>query len=97
MTHRLYYTDSFLRVFDAKVIACEERDGRFEVLLDQTAFYPTSGGQPNDTGRLGEAAVLDVYDREDDHEIVHVTDRPVLPGPIISSSIQASICSRPHS
>lgn len=80
MTERLYYTDSFLREFDAKAVLCEERDGHFEVLLDRTAFYPTSGGQPNDTGRLGEAAVLDVYDREEDHEIVHVTDRPVLPG-----------------
>ena len=82
MTERLYYTDSFLREFDAKVVACEERDGRFEVLLDRTAFYPTSGGQPNDMGRLGEAAVVDVYEREDDHEIIHVTDRPVLPGPV---------------
>jgi alanyl-tRNA synthetase len=82
MTERLYYTDSFLREFDAKVVSCEERDGSFEVLLDRTAFYPTSGGQPNDTGLLGEAAVVDVYDREDDHEIVHVTDRPVLPGAV---------------
>jgi alanyl-tRNA synthetase len=82
MTEKLYYTDSFLREFDAKAVSCQERDGRFEVLLDRTAFYPTSGGQPNDTGRLGEAAVLDVYDREEDHEIVHVTDRPVLPGPV---------------
>lgn len=82
MTERLYYTDSFLREFDAKVVACEERDGRFEALLDRTAFYPTSGGQPNDTGRLGDATVLDVYDREEDHEIVHVTDRPVLPGAV---------------
>ncbi len=47
----------------------------WEVLLDQTAFYPTSGGQPNDLGLLGEAVVLDVRDEEDD--IVHIVDREV--------------------
>ncbi len=82
MTERLYYTDSFLREFDAQAISCEASGERFEVVLDRTAFYPTSGGQPHDTGRLGDANVVDVFDREADHTILHVTDRPVLPGAV---------------
>jgi alanyl-tRNA synthetase len=82
MTQRLYYTDSFLREFDARVVSCEERGEHFEVVLDRTAFYPTSGGQPNDTGQLGAARVVDVFEREDDHAIVHVATEPVLPGPV---------------
>jgi len=50
----------------------------WEVLLDQTAFYPSSGGQPNDLGLLGEAVVLDVRDEED--QIAHIVDREVERG-----------------
>jgi len=81
MTDRLYYSDSFLREFDARVFTCEPAGERYHVLLDRTAFYPTSGGQPNDTGRLGEAYVSDVFERED-HAIVHVTERALAAGPI---------------
>ena len=85
MTERLYYGDSFLREFDAQVLACEPDDKshglRWRVRLDRTAFYPTSGGQPFDTGRLGNAAVVEVVDGEDD-EIVHFTERPVVVGTI---------------
>ena len=53
-THRLYYTDSLLTAFDATVTRAGELDGRAAVWLDETAFYPTSGGQPFlDTGSLG--------------------------------------------
>ena len=72
-TERLYYNDSFLREFEARVISCEPRGAQFEVVLDRTAFYPTSGGQPNDTGQLGKASVADVTEREDG-AIVHLTD-----------------------
>ena len=61
------------------MVACEPIGGQFRVLLDRTAFYPTSGGQPHDTGRLGEAAVVDVLDGVDG-AIVHVTDRALQPG-----------------
>lgn len=89
MTERLYYRDSFLREFEAQVISCacsQPVGGKGEaphwwVTLDRTAFYPTSGGQPHDKGRLGEAHVLDVFEREDG-TIIHVTDREVAPGPV---------------
>lgn len=81
MTEKLYYHDSFLREFEAQVISCEPSGGQFHVVLDRTAFYPTSGGQPNDTGRLGEAAVVDVTEREDG-TVVHVAERALGRGPV---------------
>jgi alanyl-tRNA synthetase len=82
MTERLFYHDSFLAEFDARVVSCvPTADGRFHAVLDRTAFYPTSGGQPNDTGRLGESTVVDVVD-SDGGEILHITDRPVTEGPV---------------
>jgi alanyl-tRNA synthetase len=60
MTLRLYYTDSYLRDFDAAVV--ERAEGGSRIYLDRTAFYPTSGGQPFDTGTLGGIAVVDVVD-----------------------------------
>ncbi len=72
MTERLYYTDAHCIAFSATVIAVEA-EGR-HLVLDRTAFYPTSGGQPFDTGRLGDAAIVDVIDEE--HRIVHVCAEP---------------------
>jgi alanyl-tRNA synthetase len=78
-TRRLYYDDSFEREFTARVVSCEAAlhagAPAWDVLLDCTVFYPSSGGQPHDLGRLGEAHVLDV--RDEDEEIVHVVDRPL--------------------
>jgi len=66
-TERLYYHDSRLLEFDATVIGVSERDdGQIAVILDRTAFYPTGGGQPTDTGTLGEARVVDCIDVESD-------------------------------
>jgi alanyl-tRNA synthetase len=73
MTERLYYTDAYLRVFTAHVVAIEPAGAwgaRPGVILDQTAFYPTSGGQPHDTGMLAGAPVVDVV--ESNGSIVHV-------------------------
>ncbi|HLJ39886.1 MAG TPA: DHHA1 domain-containing protein [Candidatus Acidoferrales bacterium] len=81
MTEKLYYDDSFLREFDAHVLACEPENARWRVRLDRTAFYPTSGGQPFDMGRLGAAAVVEVLDAEND-EITHFTDQPVAAGAV---------------
>jgi alanyl-tRNA synthetase len=81
MTDRLYYHDAYLREFDAEVLACALASKNFDVRLDRTAFYPTSGGQPNDTGRLGAATVLDVREA-DDGAVEHVTDRALEPGAI---------------
>ena len=86
MTHRIYYHDPYQSSFEATVVACEPDDRGFAVILDNTAFYPSSGGQPFDTGKLGEAAVFDVIDR-DDGEIVHVVDRSVVVGARVQGRI----------
>ena len=70
MTVRLYHSDAYLRTFDAHVIRCWLLDDRYAVVLDQTAFYPTSGGQPHDIGTINEMSVVDVY--EEDGDIVHL-------------------------
>jgi alanyl-tRNA synthetase len=61
---RLYYTEPWRREFDATVMAVTPAEGGLLVRLDRTAFYPTSGGQPHDTGVLGGARVTDVSETE---------------------------------
>lgn len=78
MTDRLYYHDSRLLEFDA--VAVEHAGDARHLVLDRTAFYPTSGGQPHDTGALGGAQVTDVID--EDRRIVHVVDAAVPLGPV---------------
>jgi alanyl-tRNA synthetase len=73
MTRRLYYTDCYLRDFEAAVIDRAD-DGR-RVYLDRTAFYPTSGGQPFDTGRLGGIEVTEVVDEGE--RIAHLLTEPL--------------------
>lgn len=66
MTERLYYQDSHLTEFEARILSvADEGAGRFAVTLDRTAFYPTGGGQPSDTGTLGEARVVECIDEEE--------------------------------
>ncbi len=81
-TRRLYYDDSFQKEFTARVVHCEVLPPDVNsgitgtvwgLILDRTAFYPRSGGQPNDLGKIGDANVLDV--REEGDEIIHVVDR----------------------
>ena len=60
MTERLYYDDAYLLAFEARVLEVRPNGENYDVLLDRSAFYPTSGGQPFDTGLLGDAQVLDV-------------------------------------
>jgi alanyl-tRNA synthetase len=83
-THRIYYDNSFARDFEAKVLTCEPcvhgSTPAWEVVLEETALYPASGGQPCDYGKLGDANVLEV--RDDGDEIVHIVDREIAPGPV---------------
>jgi alanyl-tRNA synthetase len=85
MTERIYYHDPSCRTFDAVVTRVLERDGKPAVHLDRTAFYPTSGGQPFDTGRLGDANVLDAID--EDEEIVHILSAPMTEGAAVRGEL----------
>src|SRR5262245_27081207 len=86
MTLRLYYADSELRTFDALVQTCDIVDGRAHVVLDRTAFYPTSGGQPFDSGRLGDQSVVDVFDTDSD-DVVHVLSGALKTGESVRGEI----------
>jgi alanyl-tRNA synthetase len=78
VTERLYYQDCYLREFRAHVVETED-DGR-RVYLDRTAFYPTSGGQPFDTGTLGGVNVIEVIDEEE--RVAHVLDAAIAAGEV---------------
>src|SRR6185503_4706921 len=86
MTQRIYYTEPYRRSFDGKVLAATASGDRLHVTLDQTTFYPTSGGQPYDTGTLGGAAVTEVVDREDG-TIAHVVSGALKAGEVVSGEI----------
>ncbi len=100
MADRLYYDDSFLRTFEAEVTDIREharREGGSEwrIALDRSAFYPTSGGQPHDTGRLTatarSGATLDVavsgVEEDEAGEVWHATSKPLLAGTRITGHI----------
>ena len=88
MTDRLYYEDSYLKAFEARIVSCRpaEDGGGFFITLDRSAFYPTSGGQPHDTGRIGPALVLDVF-ADGENEVIHRTDIPLAKGSAVSCEI----------
>jgi alanyl-tRNA synthetase len=73
VTHRLYYTNSYLCDFEATVT--ERADDAKRIYLDQTAFYPASGSQPFDTGQLSGVSVVDVVDEGE--RIAHVLAQPL--------------------
>jgi alanyl-tRNA synthetase len=78
MSERLYYHDSYLRDFTARIVE-SSADGRI-VYLNRTAFYPSSGGQPFDVGSIGGAAVTDVVDEGE--RIAHHLATPLQAGPV---------------
>lgn len=74
----LFYRDPYVREFTSKVTSCVEGEKGFEVMLEDTAFYPEGGGQPADHGTLGGVAVLDT--RRTPEGIVHYCDKPLEVG-----------------
>ncbi len=86
MTKKLYDLDSHLSVFTAQVLDCTPAgEGRWAVLLDQTAFFPEGGGQLPDQGSLDQAQVLDV--QETDRGILHTTDAPLQAGATVTGRL----------
>jgi alanyl-tRNA synthetase len=88
MSKRLYWEDPYATRFEATVVSAREEEGRYLVELDRTLFYPTSGGQPHDTGVLGGVRVVDVFEPEKHGErIVHVLEGPLEPGATVEGEI----------
>jgi alanyl-tRNA synthetase len=92
MTDRLYYHDSFLLDFDACVVEAQDSGGRTAIVLDRTAFYPTSGGQVHDIGVLkAEGSQIAVNEVADDEagRILHFTSAPLPAGTQVHGSVDA--------
>ena len=76
MTKKRYHDDAYQTTFSTNVVEQASVDGAPALILEETLFYPTSGGQPHDTGTLNGIPVLDVQET-DDHQIVHLVDAPI--------------------
>ncbi|NLG26885.1 MAG: alanyl-tRNA editing protein [Chloroflexi bacterium] len=74
-TRRLYHEDPYCTRFEARVLRTDCIGDQPAVLLDATCFYPTSGGQPHDTGRLNDVPVVDVLEQGD--EVLHILAAPL--------------------
>ncbi|MFQ5434362.1 MAG: alanine--tRNA ligase-related protein, partial [Anaerolineae bacterium] len=76
-SNRLYYQDAYATEFTAQIVDQITADGRAALILDPTFFYPTSGGQPFDTGKINDVPVIDVTIRESDGAVLHWLARPL--------------------
>ncbi|CAB1083809.1 Alanyl-tRNA synthetase family protein [Olavius algarvensis Delta 1 endosymbiont] len=76
MTAKLYLANPYLRDFSTKVSRIVETGDKQGLVLEETLFYPSSGGQPHDTGTINDVPVLDVYEDEN-QRIVHLLAEPV--------------------
>lgn len=85
MTERLYYDQPYLTEFTAQVLDCRPNGDACDVLLSRSAFYPTSGGQPYDTGTLGGARVTDV--NVEGGEVWHTVTQPLAVGETVQGRI----------
>ena len=96
MTERLFFTHDHLTA-ELEVLACTPHEGQFAVTLQSTIFHPQGGGQPFDTGRLGDSQVLRVTQEPD--RVVHYVDQPVALGPITArvDADRRSLHTRLHS
>lgn len=84
-TDKLFYQDSHRKVFTAGVLSCEPYKDQYQVVLDQTAFFPEGGGQYADTGFLDTVRVLDVQEQEG--ILYHLTEEPLETGAEVSGRI----------
>jgi alanyl-tRNA synthetase len=92
-TDRLYYHDSFLYDFDASVVEAFDSNGLPAIVLDRTAFYPTSGGQVHDLGMLTadgqQIAITEVGDDEDGR-VLHFASKPLKVGTRVHGAVDAA-------
>lgn len=83
--NKLYYDSAYIKEFEAQVLSCQEGKKGWEITLSATAFYPEGGGQPADTGILGDVRVTDVHEK--DGQVVHYTDGPLPVGETVRGVI----------
>lgn len=83
--NKLYYDSAYIKEFEAQVLSCQEGKKGWEITLSATAFYPEGGGQPADTGILGNVRVTDVHEKGG--QVVHYTDGPLPVGEMVRGVI----------
>lgn len=82
---KLYYDSPYIREFEAVVLSCEKGKKGYEIVLDQTAFYPEGGGQPTDVGTINDVHVLEVHEKEG--TVIHYLDAPLTIGDSVTGKI----------
>lgn len=82
---KLYYDSPYIKEFEAVVLSCENGKKGYEVILDQTAFYPEGGGQPTDTGRINGVQVLEVHEKNG--TVIHFLEAPLTVGAFVVGEI----------
>src|SRR5437016_10932383 len=85
-TERLYYNDPYLLEFDANVLETRPVGDKVGIVLDKTAFYPTSGGQPNDLGTLNDVVLVDCVEDEGSGNVIHI-----IGGKLSSESVHGRV------
>ncbi|MEF9839465.1 MAG: alanine--tRNA ligase-related protein [Lachnospiraceae bacterium] len=88
MTEKLFYVDSHMDTFSARVLSCECTENGYDVVLDRTAFFPEGGGQSADTGLLNQVEVVDAKEKED--IVYHQTKSPLKIGEIVQGKIDVA-------
>ena len=84
-TEKLFYKDQYIKEFEGKVLEVTERDGKFHVFLDKTAFFPGGGGQASDLGNLDGKEVIDVIEEGD--KIAHILNEKIEEGKVVKGII----------
>lgn len=84
-TKRLYFENAYIKEFDARVLSCEEGKNGYEIVLDETAFFPEGGGQPADQGYLEDGEVTDVRDKKD--YVLHICTKYLEPGSMVHGKL----------
>lgn len=84
-TKKLYYLDAYQTTCTATVLECRPSKKGYEIILDQTVFYPEGGGQPGDIGFLNNIPVKDTHEKED--AILHYTESPLEAGTKVTATI----------
>ncbi|WP_226534892.1 alanyl-tRNA editing protein [Fictibacillus halophilus] len=74
MTKKIYYSSPYTKEWETIINKTFIKEDKYFVILEETAFYPTGGGQPHDTGTINGIEVLDVF-TDENGEIVHMTER----------------------
>ena len=84
-TKRLYFENAYIKELDARVLSCEEGKNGYEIVLDETAFFPEGGGQPADQGYLEDGEVTDVRDKKD--YVLHICTKYLEPGTMVHGKL----------